>query len=74
MDATDPKQQYEAAVHTLKGVHTMAYFDDLDRAHAWVMKRYEECYGERAAVIYDQRQGRKRVLVIDKWCLLGGAS
>jgi len=30
----------------------MAYYDDLDRAHAWLMKQYEEYRTtERAAVI-----------------------
>jgi hypothetical protein len=32
-------------------------YDDLDRAHAWLMKQYQEYRSaERAAVIYDQKK------------------
>jgi hypothetical protein len=44
----------------------MAYYDDLDCAHALLMKKYEEYRtAERVAVIYDQQENRRRVLVID---------
>jgi hypothetical protein len=37
----------------------MAYYDDLDRAHAWLMKQCEEYRtAERAAVIYDQQENK----------------
>jgi hypothetical protein len=37
-------------------------YDDLDRAHTWLMKQYEEYHtAERAAVIYDQQENRRRV-------------
>ena len=71
-DPTDSNQRYRAEIHTFKGVHTQAYFDDFDRAHRWLMKRYEEfkeVRSERAAVIYDQRES-KRVSTIDNWYLL----
>lgn len=72
MDPTDSNQRYRAEIHTFKGVRTLAYFDDLDQAHRWVLKRYEEfteARGERAAVIYDQRES-KRVFEVDNRCLL----
>jgi len=51
----------------------MAYYDDLDRAHAWLMKQYEEYrMAERAAVIYNQQENRRRVLVIDPNFVLPG--
>jgi|GraSoiStandDraft_53_1057289.scaffolds.fasta_scaffold227109_1 hypothetical protein len=51
----------------------MAYYDDLDRAHAWLMKQYEEYRtAERAAVIYNQQENRRRVLVIDPNFVLAG--
>jgi hypothetical protein len=71
-DQTDSNQRYRAEIHPFKSVHTQAYFDDFDRAHRWLMKRYEEfkeVRSERAAVIYDQRES-KRVFTIDNWYLL----
>ncbi len=51
----------------------MAYYDDLDRAHAWPMRQYEEYRtAERAAVIYNQQENRRRVLVIDPNFVLAG--
>ena len=48
-------------------------YDDLDRAHAWLMKQYEEYRTvERAAVIYEQQENRRRVLVIDPNFVLEG--
>jgi hypothetical protein len=51
----------------------MAYYDDLDRAHTCLMKQHEEYRtAERAAVIYDQQENRRRVLVIDPNFVLAG--
>ena len=51
----------------------MAYCDDFDRAHAWLMKQCEEYRtAERAAVIYDQQENRRRVLVINPNFVLEG--
>jgi hypothetical protein len=68
-------KRYEAVLYTINGVHTMGYFDNVDRAHAWLMKRGEETYkggSEYAAVIYDQNENRRRVFVMDRWFLLVG--
>jgi hypothetical protein len=73
MDETD--KRYEAVMYTINGVHKAAFFDDSNSAHAWLMKRCEECARadiEYAAVIYDQHEDRKRLLVIDRWFLLAG--
>jgi len=73
MKSTEADKRYEAVLYTINGVHTMAHFDRLNDAHAWLMKRYEEYRtGERAAVIYDQHESRRRVLVIDPCFLLAG--
>jgi hypothetical protein len=70
---SEADKRYEAVLHTINGVHTMGHFDRLDDAKAWLMKRYEEYRtADRAAVIYDQHEGRKRVLVIDPNFLLAG--
>jgi hypothetical protein len=51
----------------------LAYYDDLDRAHAWLMKQCEEYRtAERAAVIYDQQENRRRVTVIAPNFVLAG--
>jgi hypothetical protein len=48
-------------------------YDDFDRAQAWLMKQYEEYRTvERAAVIYEQQENRRRVLVIDPNFVLAG--
>jgi hypothetical protein len=68
-------KRYEAVVYTINGVHKAAFFDALNPAHAWLMKRCEETYkggSEYAAVIYDQQEKRRRVHVIDQWFLLAG--
>jgi hypothetical protein len=59
-------KRYEAVLYTIKGVHTVAYFNRLNDADTWLMKRYEEYRKTRecAAVIYDQHKDRKRVAVI----------
>jgi hypothetical protein len=67
-------KRYEVVVkHYLKGVLHMAYFDDLNKADAWLKARWAELgvSGDRAALqidygggIYDQHQARKRVAML----------
>jgi hypothetical protein len=68
-------KRYEAVTYTINGVDKMDYFDCLDDAHIWRMKRYEEYTHagiEYAAMIYDQHDNRKRVFKDDRWFLLVG--
>src|SRR5438128_3365483 len=73
-------KRYEVVVkHYLKGVLHMAYFDELNTAHSWLMARWTELAkrsGAKDAVdhadfqssyggaIYDQQEGRKRVRML----------
>ena len=68
-------KQYEAVTYTINGLDKMAYFERLNDADTWIKQRHEEYHKagiEYAAVIYDQRNNRKRVAVIDRHFLLAG--
>jgi hypothetical protein len=73
-------KRYEVVVkHYLEGVIHTAHFDELNKAHSWLMARWEEVFkraGAKDAVdradfqtsyggaIYDQQEGRKRVMML----------
>lgn len=65
-------KRYEATLYTQKGVHVMAFFDGLNEAHNWLMKQWEKCSEDRAAVIFDQSQNRRKVFVMDPHFVLSG--
>ena len=65
-------KRYEAVVkHYSKGALHMAYFDELNQAHSFLLARWAKVRVDRRLIqidcggaIYDQRQRRKRVLVL----------
>jgi hypothetical protein len=78
--SAESDKRYEVVVkHYLKGVLHMAYFDELNQAHSWLMARWKETFkksGTKDAydradfqssyggAIYDQHEGRRRVMML----------
>jgi len=62
----DSTERYRAELHTFAGRHSERCFNNIDDARAWMMAGYAELpQTESAAVIFDDADGRRRVLVID---------
>ena len=73
-------KRYEVVVkHCLRGVLHMAYFDELNQGHSWLMARWAELVKKESlkdavdradfqssygGAIYDQHEGRKRVMLL----------
>jgi hypothetical protein len=71
MRLANPTEQYEAMLYTVKGVHSVGFVDNRDQAQSWIMKEYEKIIGgESAVAIYDHKQNRQKIFVIDSWSLL----
>jgi len=78
--SAESDKRYEVIVkHYLKSVLHMAYFDELNKAHSWLMARWEEVFKKAGAkdaydradfqtsyggAIYDQQEGRKRMMLL----------
>jgi hypothetical protein len=66
MSEPDSTQRYRAELHTFAGRHSERCFGNIDDAHAWIMAGYAELpQTESAAVIFDDADVGRRVLVVD---------
>ena len=66
MSEANSAQRYRAELHTFAGRHSERCFNNIDDAHTWIMAGYAELpQTESAAVIFDDADGRRGVLVID---------
>lgn len=58
-------KRYKAVLRTVGEIKTMGFFEDLNKAQAWIMGRWEELSSERGARIYDQAKDNKVVFEMD---------
>ena len=69
----ESEKRYKVVLCTLKGISTVGFFEDLNRAHAWMMGRWDESVSaEKGSRIYDQRENNKRVFEMDSHFLFVG--
>lgn len=69
----ETEKRYKVVLRTLKGISTVGFFEDVDRAHAWMMGRWDELLSaEKGSRIYDQAQGNRLVFEMDPHFLFVG--
>jgi hypothetical protein len=66
-------KRYKAVLRTPQGIRTMGFFEDVDKAHRWIMGRWDDCAAEqKGARVYDQAQNNKQVFEMDPHFLFVG--